>query len=147
MFFIDPDGMEATPPNPIKRLVKALLNQRKSLVSSVKSYTKLVAEHRKKIDDFKKDPIANSSKEWLEQASKDNPSEKVLLERANGRIPALEKQLKKQEGELAKAEKNLNDLDSKVSDLNKLGEGSMALGHLKIMERKWQKKWQGLLLK
>lgn len=128
VYFIDPDGMMATASNPIKKLIKLFMDQRANLVKSKNSYKKLIAEHRQKLDDFKKDPIGNSSKEWLEKATVDNPSQEVLLERAKGRIPALEKQLKKQEGELVKIEKNISELDSKVNDLNKISEkGSSAV--------------------
>lgn len=122
MSFIDPDGR-----NPIKSLLKALLSKRTGLVSGQKSYIKLIKEHTTKLENFKKDPIGNSSKEWLEGATKDNPSHKVLLERAEGRIPALEKQLKKQEGELAKINNNLKELDDKVSDLKNIGKASVGI--------------------
>jgi RHS repeat-associated protein len=72
------------------------------LLSDKKTFTNLIQEHKDKLAKFKKDPIGNSSKEWLQQATKDNPTKDVLLKRAEGRIGALEKQIKKQEGELAK---------------------------------------------
>ena len=54
------------------------------------------------MEQFKKDPIGNTSPEKLKQMTKDNPSKEVLLERAKGRIPALQKQINKQAGELNK---------------------------------------------
>jgi hypothetical protein len=73
-----------------------------TLLKSKASYDRLIVEHAAKIEAFKLDPIGNSSAEWLKQAMRDNPSAEVLLERAMGRIPALEKQLAKQQGELLK---------------------------------------------
>jgi hypothetical protein len=76
-------------------------------LSTRKSYEKLIAEHKQKISDFKKDPIGQSDPLWLLQATKDNPSKETLLKRALGRVPALEKQLQKQEGELHKVNEAL----------------------------------------
>lgn len=123
IFFIDPDGR-----NPIKGIIKALLSKRTNLVTSQKSYTKLIIEHTEKLKNFKKDPIGNSSKEWLAKATKDNPSHDVLLKRAEGRIPALEKQLKKQEGELKKINNNIKELDDKVSELKSIDKKSSGVG-------------------
>lgn len=72
------------------------------LLSDKNTFTEMIKEHKDKLEDFKKDPIGNSSDEWLKTATKDNPSQEELLRRAKGRIPALEKQIKKQEGELNK---------------------------------------------
>jgi uncharacterized coiled-coil protein SlyX len=42
--------------------------------------------------------------------AQDNPTQQILLERAKGRIPALEKQLNKQRKELEKINKALSQL-------------------------------------
>ena len=78
------------------------------LLKSQSSYKKLIKEHQEKLDAFKKDPIGNTSPEKLKQMKKDNPTEKVLLERAKGRVPALEKQLTKQKSELKKINEALD---------------------------------------
>ena len=130
VLYNDPDGR-----NPLKNLLKKLFNiggkkavktvvkkevkqiakkEIKDLIKSKKSFENLIKEHKLKLKEFNKDPIANSSKEALEQMQKDNPSPEVLLKRAQGRATALEKQIAKQEGELAK----VNDL------LSKAGQGS-----------------------
>ena len=72
------------------------------LESDQLTFQNLIEEHKQKLSTFLEDPIGNSGEAWLRQATKDNPSEEVLFERAMGRVPALEKQIKKQEGELAK---------------------------------------------
>ena len=81
------------------------------LLKSKKSYESLIKEHVQKLDDFMKDPIANSSKEALEQMTRDNPTKEVLLQRAKGRGKALEKQIKKQQGELDKINKELKSIE------------------------------------
>ena len=116
ILYNDPDGR-----NPIKNLFKRLLKvvskpavkkivktETKELLKSQKSLTKLIAEHKQRLNDFNKDPIGNSSKEALEKMMQDNPSKEVLLKRAKGRATALEKQIVKQEGELAKVNKSLS---------------------------------------
>lgn len=72
------------------------------LLKSKESYEGLIKEHKAKIEEFKKDPIGNSSPDALKTMTKDNPSQEILMERAKGRISALEKQLNKQIGELNK---------------------------------------------
>ncbi len=83
-------------PNPYRNLT------REQLESSKASLEKLIKDHEKKIADFRKDPIGNSTPEWLAQATRDNPTAEVLLQRAMGRITQLEAQLRKQRGELEK---------------------------------------------
>ena len=80
------------------------------LLKSKASYQKLITEHQQNLETFKMDPIGNSSAEWLKQATRDNPTSQVLLERAMGRASALEKQLKKQLGELNKINEKLEAL-------------------------------------
>ena len=116
ILYNDPDGR-----NPIKNFFKKIFKsggkkiikkevskEMKQLLESKKSLTKLIKEHKQKLDDFNKDPIGNSSKEALEKMKKDNPSQEVLLQRAKGRASALEKQIKKQEGELKKVNELLS---------------------------------------
>ncbi len=121
VYFIDYDGMmpSAGGGNPIiKKLIQALSKNRSKLIKSQKSYTKLIKEHKKKLEDFNKDPIGNSSKEALEKMKRDNPTDEVLLERAKGRAKALEKQIAKQEGELKKINEQIDKVDNNLKRLN-----------------------------
>ena len=81
------------------------------LLKSKSSYEKLIKEHQAKLDAFKKDPIGNTNPANLKQMMKDNPTQEVLLERAKGRIGALEKQLTKQQGELKQINEALKKLE------------------------------------
>ena len=81
------------------------------LLKSKSSYKKLIKEHQAKLDAFKKDPIGNTNPANLKQMMKDNPTQEVLLERAKGRIGALEKQLTKQQGELKQINEALKKLE------------------------------------
>ena len=96
----------------IKKITQSLEKKtlKKSLKKSQKSLKKNVDDHLKKYDDFMKDPIGNSSDEAIKIMTKDNPSKKVLLDRAKGRGEALLKQVQKNQGELNKVNDKLKQL-------------------------------------
>ena len=79
----------------------------KELKGSIKSLKDNVKEHEEKIANFLKDPKGGTDPKKLAEMMKDNPSEKVLMDRIMGRVKALEKQLNKNKEELKKAEQAL----------------------------------------
>ncbi|MEM8524985.1 MAG: hypothetical protein AAGG68_10095 [Bacteroidota bacterium] len=90
---------------------KYIGRSRDNLLKSKKSYEKLIRDHVKKLEDFKKDPIGNTSPSRLRQMMGDNPSKEELLRRAKGRIKALEDQIRKQRGELQKVNEALDQIN------------------------------------
>jgi RHS repeat-associated protein len=82
--------------------IKQTQNEIKRLEKSERSFEGLIKEHKDKLEQFKKDPIANTKKELLEGKSPE-VQEKII----QGRIKAIEKQIQKQEGELNKVKQNL----------------------------------------
>ena len=84
-----------------------LLNQtRGQLRSSIRSFEKLIAEHRQKLADYRANPHAHDNKGLLAKA----PSDEVRANIIEGRIRVLEAQIKKQEGELQKVKARLREL-------------------------------------
>jgi RHS repeat-associated protein len=73
------------------------------LEKSRKSFQDLIVEHKKKIEDYARNPDAHDNKGTLARAKTPEVRQKII----EGRIKALEKQLKKQEGELKKVESAL----------------------------------------
>ncbi|MEC5171302.1 DUF6443 domain-containing protein [Chryseobacterium nepalense] len=93
---VKPENVSGSEKNPY--LDKAL----DELERAKSSYEDLIKEHEEKLKEFEKDPIGNTSPEKLAEMKKGNPTPEQLLQRAQGRIKALEKQLNKQRGELEK---------------------------------------------
>ena len=89
--------------------IKETENSIKTLGKSEKSFKKLIEEHQQKLETFKKDPVANTKKELIENKSA-TVKEKVI----NGRVKSLEKQIKKQMGELNKVQKELTKQNAKL---------------------------------
>jgi hypothetical protein len=79
-------------PNPYTKRSRAE-NQK-----SKKSYEDLIAEHKQKLEDYKRDPLGHDNKGTYRNAPTPEIREKVY----NGRIQELERQIAKQQGELAK---------------------------------------------
>ena len=83
-----------------------LTNQtREQLLESGATYKDLVAEHQKKLSDYKADPWAHDNQGLLRYAPSDAIREKII----SGRVIVLEGQLTKQQGELAKINKLLEE--------------------------------------
>ena len=66
------------------------------LLKSKQSYEKLIKEHEKKLEDYKKDPYSYDKKNILKNALNDKIREKII----KGRIVSLKKQIAKQRKEL-----------------------------------------------
>jgi hypothetical protein len=86
-----------TTSNPYKKL------PRDKVLDSKKAYEKLIAEHEKKLADYRANPYKYDNLGTLKNASPEL-QQKII----DGRIRALEKQLIKQQNELKKIEEVLN---------------------------------------
>ena len=80
------------PPNPYRT------RSREENLRSKRSYEELIADHKKKLEDYIRDPYAQDNLGTLRNAPNDAIRQRII----DGRIRELQSQIAKQEGELAK---------------------------------------------